>query len=67
MAIDIVCVCVCVCVCFPSPKVRYSRVCPVLSISNIRAGSNSSTRPNISGHQLRRLYRALSHTTRITR
>ena len=40
---------------FLSPRIRYSRVlqtrvCSVLYLSDIHAGSNSTTQPNISGH-----------------
>ena len=55
-----------------SPSVRYSRVLktrvfPMLYLFDIRVGSNSSTGPNISGHQLRRLDLALIRTTQLPR
>jgi hypothetical protein len=62
-----------VCFAFVSiQKVRHSRVLqirvfPVLYLSDIRAGSNSSNQPNISGNQLRSLDCTLSHTTRLPR
>jgi hypothetical protein len=42
-------------------------VFPMLYLSDIHAGSNNSTQPNISGHQLRRIDHTLSHTTRLPR
>jgi hypothetical protein len=64
MAIDLVClfflflfIYLFIFIFFQSPGVRYSgfiqtRVFPMLYLSDIRVGSNNSTRPNILGHQL---------------
>jgi hypothetical protein len=48
-------------------RVSMDKGFPCAILFDIRAGSNSSTRPNISRHQLRRLDHALSHTTRLPR
>jgi hypothetical protein len=44
-----------------------TRIFPMLYLSDIHAGSNSSTRPNISENQLRRLKCTLSCTTQLPR
>jgi hypothetical protein len=53
----------------PFPRVRVFRV-PTdkgFPYSIAHVGSNSSTQPNISGHQLRSLDRTLGHTTQLPR